>query len=100
MHLKSEADIKAALAGHKSVDKDRKEILVATIRSTRPEKMGELHTVFTSEGGLSKAELSFYNDIVVVEGNEGDKPAEIVQGITAPDEATAPLNGSTPKGGK
>jgi hypothetical protein len=68
MHLRSEQEIDAAmLKSYGKVTDDRKRALLATVRSTRPEKVDELDAILSAN--LPPDELEFYNAIVERDSN-------------------------------
>lgn len=85
MYLKSEEEIKPAMAkSYPGVSNERKAQLLATIQATRPEKLDELHSIFSLvDGGLTAEERAFYQEIVVVTGDEVPS-AVVVQAQPAP----------------
>jgi hypothetical protein len=63
MQLKPQQEIDAAIEKHRSkVTPERANVIVASVRTTRPEKMDELDAIFSEH--LSDEEKAFYHDIV------------------------------------
>lgn len=108
MRLKSDDEIAKAISKpYPNLTKGRKEELVAHLRAAPPEKLNEVHGVFTE--GLPENERAFYADIVNPDEGADDSaagapvvstPKVTSPGATAPVQAqpgktTAPaLNGS------
>jgi hypothetical protein len=79
MQLKSQQEIDAAMQkSYGKVDDVRKKQILATVTSTRPEKMDELDAIFSE--ALTPDEKAFYHDIVngvIRDGSAGRKPEEL-----------------------
>jgi len=92
MRLKSDADIDAA-SKSSNLKKERRDIIVAQLRSTRPEKLEELWGVWNDkDGGLSAGELSFAKSLVDLDAETPAPatpapPPPVIPGVTG---ATAP----------
>jgi hypothetical protein len=64
MKIKSDADIDAAYKSS-TLKKDRKDVIVAQVRATSPNKLEELWSIWSDkDSGLESKELSFAKSLV------------------------------------
>jgi hypothetical protein len=72
MILKPDDQLATALAtSYTGLTEERKQEILATIRATRPQKLDELHSVFTQPGaGLTAPERAFYDAVDDLSGEE------------------------------
>jgi hypothetical protein len=98
MKLKSDEQLQVALTtSYTGLSEERKQEILASIRATRPEKLDELHAVFTlpPPQGLSEPERAFYDAAVELSGAEeemevGLSPEELAAHNSTPVEAVPP----------
>jgi hypothetical protein len=87
MKLKPDDQLASPLATtYAGLTEERKQNILTMIRATPPQKLDELHSVFTMPPpqGLSAAERSFYDAIVEVSGDE-----PVAEGLTDAELAEA-----------